>query len=145
MSTEVSIEIDAPREDVWAVVSRPDQFATWPSSVLTVTGADGGARVGQKIKLESEANPGKKFGLNVKVVDAPSRLVFSSGMPFGLFTGTRTYAIDDLGGGRSRFTMREDYTGPMAGMISKSIPDLQPSFDKFASGLKAKVESGAAS
>lgn len=32
------------------------------------------------------------------------------------------------------------YTGLMAGMIAKSIPDLQPSFEKFAQGLKAESE-----
>jgi hypothetical protein len=37
--------------------------------------------------------------------------------------------------------MREDYTGPLAGMIAKSIPDLSPSFERFATGLKHRVES----
>jgi hypothetical protein len=38
--------------------------------------------------------------------------------------------------------MREEYTGPMAGAIGKSIPDLNPSFVQFANGLKSRVESG---
>jgi len=36
--------------------------------------------------------------------------------------------------------MREDYTGPLAGLIVKSIPDLGPSFTRFADGLKRRVE-----
>ena len=36
--------------------------------------------------------------------------------------------------------MREEYTGPLLGMIWKSIPDLGPSFEEFASGLKAAAE-----
>jgi hypothetical protein len=43
-------------------------------------------------------------------------------------------------GGATRFHMREEYTGPMLGMIWKSIPDLGPSFKEFASGLKARAE-----
>ena len=31
-------------------------------------------------------------------------------------------------------------TGPLTNMIWKSMPDLQPSFDQFAKGLKAKAE-----
>ena len=38
--------------------------------------------------------------------------------------------------------MREEYSGPMVPLIWRSMPDLQPSFDKFARGLKARVERG---
>jgi hypothetical protein len=70
------------------------------------------------------------------------RLVFSGGMPLGLFRGVRTYTLtpDDAG---TDFLVREEYTGPMVGLIWKSMPDLQPSFDQFATGLKRRVESGA--
>jgi hypothetical protein len=36
--------------------------------------------------------------------------------------------------------MREEYSGPMLPLIWRSMPDLQPSFDKFAAGLKARAE-----
>jgi hypothetical protein len=36
--------------------------------------------------------------------------------------------------------MREEYTGLLAPMIFRSIPDLGPSFTRFANGLKARVE-----
>jgi len=39
--------------------------------------------------------------------------------------------------------MDEVYTGPMAPMVTRSIPDLQPSFDEFAACLKATAESAA--
>lgn len=64
-------------------------------------------------------------------------------MPLGLFKGVRTYRLSPEGDGSTRFEMRETYSGPLAGMITRSIPDLQPSFDQFARGLKAKVEAGA--
>ena len=38
--------------------------------------------------------------------------------------------------------MREEYSGPLAGLMSRSIPDLQPSFDTFVNGLKARAEAG---
>jgi hypothetical protein len=37
--------------------------------------------------------------------------------------------------------MREEYSGPMLRAIWKSIPDLGPSFQQFADGLKNRVES----
>jgi hypothetical protein len=39
--------------------------------------------------------------------------------------------------------MREEYTGPLAGLITRSIPDLAPSFVRFAEGLKQRVERSA--
>jgi hypothetical protein len=41
------------------------------------------------------------------------------------------------------FHMREEYTGPMLGMIWKQMPDLEPSFDEFAQSLKTRVEQSA--
>lgn len=61
-------------------------------------------------------------------------------MPLGLFVGERTYTLSPEGSG-TRFTMREEYTGPLAGMIFKSIPDLGPSFRRFAEGLGQRVTS----
>ena len=53
----------------------------------------------------------------------------------------RTYSLTPQADGTTRFTMREEYTGPLLGMIWKSIPDLGPSFQQFADGLKARAES----
>ncbi len=39
------------------------------------------------------------------------------------------------------FHVREEYTGPLLPLIWRSMPDLGPSFDRFAKGLKWRVES----
>jgi hypothetical protein len=75
----------------------------------------------------------------VAEVDPPRRLVFTGGMPLGLFKGERTYVLEP-GGAGTRFRMREQFTGPLAPLIGRSIPDLKPSFDQFAAGLKARTE-----
>jgi hypothetical protein len=36
----------------------------------------------------------------------------------------------------------QEYTGPLLGLIWRSMPDLGPSFGRFARGLKLRVESG---
>jgi hypothetical protein len=63
-------------------------------------------------------------------------------MPLGLFKGVRAFRLTPAGDGATRFEMREQFTGPLVGLVSRSMPDLQPSFDQFARGLKARVESG---
>ena len=59
--------------------------------------------------------------------------------------GVRTFSLRPDGSGSTDFTVREEYTGPLLGMIWRTIPDLGPSFAKFAEGLKrhAKQRQGA--
>jgi hypothetical protein len=63
-------------------------------------------------------------------------------MPLGLFRGVRTYELAEQGNGSTEFRMREEYAGPLVGLIWRSMPDLGPSFDQFAQGLKQQAESG---
>jgi hypothetical protein len=80
--------------------------------------------------------------VKVTAFEPGRRLQFTGGMPLGLFRGVRSYTLAPDGAGTS-FRMREEYTGALLGLIWRSMPDLQPSFDRFAAGLKRRVESGA--
>ena len=68
-------------------------------------------------------------------------MTWTGGMPPGLFKGERTFTLTPEGGA-TRFTMREEYTGPLTGLMWRTIPDMQPSFEKFARGLKQRAEQG---
>lgn len=61
-------------------------------------------------------------------------------MPLGLFKGVRTFTLAAGTDGATRFTRREEYTGPLLPMIWRSMPDLGPSFRRFANGLKERAE-----
>ena len=65
---------------------------------------------------------------------------WAGGMPLGLFRGVRTFRLASEGDGRTRFTMREEYTGPLLPLIWRTMPDLGPSFEQFALGLKTRAE-----
>jgi hypothetical protein len=67
-------------------------------------------------------------------------MTWSDGMPMGLFRGVRTFELADRGGS-TMFSMREVYSGPLAGLITRSIPDMTESFEQFADGLKTAAES----
>ena len=136
---ESSATIAATPAQVWAVLVNGAGWSTWDSGVESVTGT---IALGHKISIVSKVVPARAFPVKVVTFDAPTRLVFSGGMPFGLFRGVRTYSLT-AEGATTLFRMREEYTGPMLGAIWKSIPDLQPSFQQFADGLKKRVEAGA--
>ena len=136
-SYEASSLIQATPERVWSVLT---DAAAWPNWDSGVTKVDGRVALGEKLTVAVEANPGRSFPVKVVQLSTPERMVFLGGMPVKLFTGRRTYSLVPEGNG-TRFTMREEYTGPLAGMMIKSIPDLGPSFRRFAEGLKQRVES----
>ena len=77
--------------------------------------------------------------MKVVQLDGPERAAFLGGMPLGLFRGRRTYTLvpEALG---TRFTMREEDTRPLAGMVFRSIHDVGPSFRQVAEGLKRRAE-----
>jgi hypothetical protein len=65
-------------------------------------------------------------------------MVWSGGMPLGLFKGVPTFRLQPEDGA-TRFTMREGYSGPMLPLIWRSMPDLGPSFEQFAQGLESRA------
>ena len=94
--------------------------------------------------MVSAVAPGRTFPLRVTGFDPGQRMVWTGGMPLGLFRGVRTFTLAPEGDGATRFAMREAYSGPLAPLIGRSIPDLGPSFRRFAAGLKARAESATA-
>ena len=136
---EAKSSIAASPEAVWAVLSDGGSWATWDSGVDAV---EGRIAMGETIKIRAQAAPGRTFPVNVTTFEPPVQLRFSGGMPLGLFRGVRTYDLSRDAGGGTTFHMREQYTGPLLALIWRSMPDLGPSFDKFAQGLKRRVESG---
>lgn len=130
--------IDAAPGDVWSSLLDVGSWPDWDTGVIKV---DGTARDGGKIKVFSEVSPGRAFPVRVRLDRDRRLMTWTGGMPFGLFTGVRTFRVAAEGAG-SELDVNEEYTGPLVGPMAKRMPDLQPSFDKFADGLKAHCERG---
>lgn len=140
-SYHVSRAINAPTAVVWSLLTDASGYARWNKAVVSI---EGPIAAGRQIRLVSVVDPKRTFTLTVAEMQAPHRMVWTDGLPLGLFTGRRTYTIEDRGAGGSEFTMVEAFTGPLAGLITKAIPDLTESFSTFADGLKAAAEADAA-
>jgi hypothetical protein len=135
---EASSTIEAEPAAIWAVLTDGSGWTGWDSAVARFEGT---IAPGEKVTVYPEVNPGRGFAVRVVEFSRNQGMTWRGGMPLGLFTGTRTYRLTPTGDGAVRFDMREEYTGPLAGLIFKSIPDLGPSFRRFADGLKQRVES----
>jgi hypothetical protein len=131
--------IDAPAQAVWDLLTNASSYADWNPAVISI---EGPIAAGSSIRLVSIVNPKRTFTLKVTEMQQPRHMVWADGMPLGLFKGVRTYSLADRGTG-TEFAMTEQYSGLLAGLITRTIPDMTESFDQFADGLKQAAESAA--
>lgn len=130
---EVSRHIAASPETVWSILTNREALLNGAG----IAQLDGNITDGGKVTLYSEVSP-RPFKLRV-TLHQPRKMVWSGGMPFGLFKGERTFTLTPQNDGTG-FHMREEFSGAMLGMIWKSMPDLQPSFEKFADSITQQSE-----
>ena len=132
---EAAATIKAPPERVWSILTDGPGLSGWDSGILRIEGA---VAAGGSFRLWSEVSPKRPFALTVAAFEPPRKMVWKSGMPLGLFSGERTFTLVPTAEGTA-FTMREEFRGIMLPLIRRSMPDLQPSYDRFARGLKARA------
>jgi hypothetical protein len=133
----VRVFIRATPERIWALLTDAAKFTRWNNTVEKV---DGKIALGERVTVHPKINPGRAFPVTVAGFEPPRSMVWTGGMPLGLFKGQRTFTLTPGLNGDVEFSMREEYTGLMAPLICRSIPDLQPAFDEFASDLKRAAE-----
>jgi hypothetical protein len=139
-SFATSIAILARPETVWGLLTDAAGYRQWNSTVERI---DGRIAAGGKVTVHAKASPGRAFALTVTEFAPPRSMVWAGGMPLGLFTGTRSFTLTPMADGAVRFAMAETYSGLLAPLVARSIPDLQTAFDTFASDLKRRAESAA--
>ncbi len=133
---EVRRTIAAAPERVWAHLTDGPALV---SGGLGVERLEGVIAPGAALKVWSAANPGRAFALRVTEFTPPRRMVWTGGMPLGLFTGVRQFTLTPAGVG-TEFHMHEEFSGLLSPLIAASIPDLQPAFEQFADGLRRLAE-----
>lgn len=124
--------IAAPAATLWAILTDGPRYPVWNS---TVANLDGAVAPGGVIGLRTAGPGGRRFRLRVTTFEPPRRMIWRGGMPFGLFTGERVFVLEEAGAAGTRFSMTETFSGPLAPLITRSMPDLQPLFDAFAADL----------
>ena len=133
---ETSVTIQASPEVVWKILVDGAHYPDWDSGVERVEGT---IAPGATITVFSKVSPGRAFPVKVVEFTSGARMVWSGGMPLGLFKGVRTFTLAPEGA-TTTFRMREEFSGPLLPIIWRSMPDLGPSFEQFAQGLKGRAE-----
>ena len=131
------VTIHAPAEAIWSILTDGPNYPAWNSTVERI---DGRIAPGEKLTIHLRPAQARAFPVTVSAFEPATRMVWTGGLSFGLFTGTRVFKLTPRPDGAVAFDMREEYAGLLAPLIGKSIPDLQPAFDAFAADLKRRAE-----
>lgn len=133
-SVAVEIEIDAPAQTVWALLTDAAGFLRWNS---TVTSIEGPIDIGRKLAIRVPISP-RVFTPRVTLFEPNRRMVWQDGAP-PMFQGVRTFDLSSVGAG-THFAMCETFSGLMLPMIAPSLPDFAPVFSRYAADLKRAAE-----
>jgi hypothetical protein len=133
---QTSIEIDASRKLVWRILTHGAAMPEWDPGM---TKFEGNIGPGEKIVLHVVSSP-RPVARTVVAFEPPERMVWKGGMAMGLFQGERTFTLTELGPGKTRFEVRETFSGPLRPLMARMIPDLTEAFEDHAKGLKERAE-----
>lgn len=133
-------KINAGADVIWAILTDGATYPDWNKTVIKIEGT---IALGEKIRVYATISPNQAFPVTVQELVPSQRMVWRGGMPLGLFKGVRTFTLTDDNNGQIDFQMQEVFSGLMAPLIVRSMPDLTESFEQFATCLKAKAEGSA--
>ena len=123
---QTTVEVEAPLERVWAVVSDPRNLPHWDRHIVAVTGVPPGG-------LE----PGLKYTTDVRFMGVSSRISatvlelqpkrFAKIRLTGLMDGIVETTVEGMGNGRTRLTQKVDYRfagGPIGLFAAEAVRNL---------------------
>jgi hypothetical protein len=134
---QVSALIGAPADSIWAILTDASRYTAWNPTVDQV---EGRIALGETVTVHAKLNPGRAFPVKVTEFVPGRKMIWTGGLPLGLFRGERTFTLTERGNGTVEFRMTEAFRGLLSPLIERSIPDLQPAFNEFATALKNVAE-----
>ena len=132
----VARKIMAPVSAVWAILTDKDALVRGNTGVTRI---EGEIKQGTKITLWNQVAPNQAFKISISQLTPNQSMTWESGMPFKVFYGRRVFTVQADGDG-TLFTMTETYTGMLLPLMWRVMPDLAPSFEIFADGVKRMAE-----
>ena len=131
--------IKASAETIWKILTDASGYPKWDPWNIRIEGT---IAPGNTLKAYTKLAPKRAFPAKVTEFVPEQRMVWSGGMPLGLFTGVRTFTLTPQADGSIEFSIREQFSGPLLPLIGRTIPNMTQPFADFAAGLKAFAEEG---
>ena len=135
MGYGVEVNILADPSRVWGLLTDAQGFPRWNS---TVSGIEGRIQEGERLGLRVPGTD-RTFTPRVSGVVPQERMTWTGGCA-PMFKGVRTFMLKGRTDGATDFSMNERFFGLMLPLVKRSMPDLGPVFERFASDLKREAE-----
>ena len=141
-STELhrDIEIDAPPEAVWSVLTDTQRYGEWNPFVRSLSGH---LTEGSTIEAQIAPPDGRTMTFKPTVLRATAaRELRWLGRLFvpGIFDGEHRFLIEPLDGGRSRFIQSERFSGVLVRLLAGTLRKTAAGFEQMNVALKREVE-----
>ena len=138
------IEIGAPAERVWQILT---DFASYPEWNPFVQRISGEAQEGTQLEVYLQPSGARGMTFRPTILKAePSRELRWRGKLFiqGLFDGEHVFEIEQLAENRVRFVQRESFRGLLASLLLRMLEnDTRRGFEEMNAALKARAEAAA--
>ena len=135
------IEIDAPAERVWYLLT---DFASYPQWNPFIRRISGEPTKGERLEARIEPPGGRGMTFKPKVLNAePNRELRWLGhlLVAGLFDGEHSFTIQPLEENRIRFIQREAFKGLLVPLFARSLEtNTQRGFEEMNRALKERAE-----
>jgi hypothetical protein len=135
------IEIDAPAEHVWHLLT---DFASYPQWNPFIRRISGEPTRGERLEARIEPPGGQGMTFKPKVLNAePNRELRWLGhlLVPGLFDGEHSFTIQPLEENRVRFVQREAFKGLLVPLFARSLEtNTQRGFEEMNRALKERAE-----
>jgi hypothetical protein len=134
---QATTNIKASADKIWQILTNASGYPQWDPWAIRI---EGKIAAGEKITAYTKLSPDRAFPVKVTTFEPGRKMVWTGGMPLGLFKGIREFILAPKGDGTVDFTVREQFSGPMLPLIGRTLPDMTTPFQDFVNGLKAKAE-----
>lgn len=134
---EAAIAIQASPEKVWEILRDTANYVNWDPDIIRV---EGQMALGERIKFFTEFNPDQAFVVKITVFEPNQKIVFTDGLPLGLFKSERTHTLSSSVEGKTLVHTKETFSGLLFPFFGSKIPDLTDSLNAFVVGLKQRAE-----
>ena len=134
------IELEAPPERVWAVITDFAAYPEWNPFIRRISGElRSGARL--EVRIEPPGGRAMTFKPTVRAVEPNRELRWLGRLLFrGVFDGEHSLRVEPLEGGRSRFVQSESFSGLLVGLVKSRLGKTEAGFEQMNAALKARVE-----
>ena len=135
------IEIDAPADRVWRLLTEFDAYPDWNPFLRR---ASGEVKEGARLEVYMQPSGGRGMTFRPTVIRAEPNREFRwlghLGVS-GLFDGEHSFTIEPLEGNRVRFVQSERFTGVLVPLMLLMIEkDTKRGFEEMNQALKERAE-----